>query len=151
MLIDHYPYWLEQNAQGEFCAHFRDFPDFVAKAPTLARLLGTLNDEFLNYCDTLVKNGAPMPLPSEVCPGEEKLWLKPTTVAKLLLAAYVRKENISVAELSRRLDVLPQEASRMLKLTHPTKIDTLNAALMSCGMVLRWELSTLDTAPAHTD
>ncbi len=137
MLIDHYNYWLEQTAQGEFCAHFPDLPALTVRAPSIERLLPGLHDALTGYLEEFMKNGNPAPEPAPRRLGEETLRLKPTTVAKLRLAAIVREQNISAAELARRLDCLPQEAARILKLTHPTKIDTMAAALAALGVELR--------------
>ena len=52
----------------------------------------------------------------------------------------MKKGHLTGAELSRRLDCLPQEAARILKLSHPTKIDTMMSALNVVGVTLRVEM-----------
>jgi antitoxin HicB len=48
-------------------------------------------------------------------------------------------QNIRPADLARRMEVMPQEVHRLLKLDHKTKIDTIALALQSLGK--RFELS----------
>ncbi len=147
MTVDHYRYWLEQTDQGGFRAHFPDLADFQVEAPTLARLFPMLHDGVVGYLEEYFKSSdnmtAPEPLPARL--GEEELSLRPTIVAKIALLERVKKEHLTGAELSRRLDCLPQEATRILKLSHPTKIDTMMSALNSVGITLRVETLVIDT------
>lgn len=139
MTIDRYSYWLEQTAQGDFCAHFPDLPGLEVKAPTLARLLPLLHDELVTFLEEYLKDAevleAPASHPARL--GEETLYLRPTIVTKLALIEAVKKQHLSVAELARRLDCLPQEAARILRLSHPTKIDTMMGALQAVGLQLQ--------------
>lgn len=132
-IIDRYPYWIEQNAQGEFIANFPDFPDFKVSALSIEKLLDQLHEAILTYLEEWVKDH-PIPEPSALHPGEETLFLRPTLVLKLRLQKAVREQNISGAELARRLGCLPQEAVRILKISHPTKIDTMVTALEAVGL-----------------
>ena len=142
MTVDHYRYWLEQTAQGGFRAHFPDLADFQVEAHTLARLFPMLHDGVVGYLEEYLKSpenlAAPEPLPARF--GEEVLSLRPTIAAKLALIERVKKGHLTGAELSRRLDCLPQEAARILKLSHPTKIDTMMSALNVVGVTLRVEM-----------
>ena len=74
-----------------------------------------------------------LPEPREPRAGEEVFSLSPNFASKLHLIVALKKEKLSGSELARRLGCLPQETHRLLKLSHPTKIDTISAALSALG------------------
>ena len=55
---------------------------------------------------------------------------------KVLLRRRCLEAGITTAELSRRMGLRPIEASRVLDLTHATKIDTMERALYAVGLEL---------------
>ncbi|MGN1149617.1 MAG: type II toxin-antitoxin system HicB family antitoxin, partial [Sutterella sp.] len=67
--------------------------------------------------------------------------LSPTFSAKLQLISAAKDHKVSSAELARRLGCLPQESARILKLSHPTKIDTIAAAAAAIGGQLSCRIS----------
>ena len=74
-----------------------------------------------------------LPDPVAPCAGENVLQLSPTYATKLQLILAIKSQRYSPAELAKHLGCLPQEATRIMKLTHPTKIDTLAAAITILG------------------
>lgn len=65
----------------------------------------------------------------------------PSVKAKQMLIATFSKSGLTKAELARRMGVPQQEVTRILRPSHPTKIDTIAAALKALGRRLVLELS----------
>jgi antitoxin HicB len=127
-----FPYSIERLASGSFRARFPGFPEFQPEAPSIEKLIASLQDALLPVLEARLKNGT-LPAERELRPGEELLTLSPTYSAKLQLIEAAKRNRVTAAELSRRLGCLPQEAARILRLTHPTKIDTIAAAAAVFG------------------
>lgn len=127
-----FPYSIERLADGSFRARFPGFPEFLPAAPSIERLIASLQDAMLPVLEARLKDGS-LPAARAPRPGEEVLSLSPTYSAKLQLIEAAKRRRVTAAELSRRLGCLPQEAARILRLTHPTKIDTIAAAAAAFG------------------
>lgn len=132
-VADRIPYWLEKLPEGGYLCRFPDLPEFVPEGPSIEKLLSGLQGGLLTALEERIRSGLPLPQQRPLRAGEEYLSLSPTYSAKLQLIASVKEQQISSAELARRLDCLPQEAARILKLSHPTKIDTIAAAVAAVG------------------
>ena len=148
IVADRFPYWIENAPQGGFLCRFPDFPDFRPEAPTIEKLLTGLREALVPVIEEHIKSGKPAIEWRELAPGEEYLVLSPTLSVKLQLIYAVRERRVTAHELAQRIGCYPQEATRILKFSHPTKIDTLNAAVEAIGGRLdcRVELVT-DTLP----
>lgn len=141
---DYYPYWLEQTAQGTFRAHFPDLPHLQAEASSINTLMGQLHEAVVTHLEELLKQGG---LPPEAHPpryGEETLWLSPIIVAKLLLIATLRTQNLTLADFTRLMNCRPQEAQRYVKLSQYTRIETLFEALQAVGVRLKLSVVPLE-------
>ena len=110
-----FPYWIERTADGSYRARFPSIPEILPTAPSIAKLVEGLQDEVLPALEARLKEDR-LPEPRE-----------------LHLIVALKKEKLSGSELARRLGCLPQETHRLLKLSHPTKIDTISAALSALG------------------
>ena len=123
-----FPYWIERTADGSYRARFPSIPEILPTAPSIAKLVEGLQDEVLPALEARLKEDR-LPEPREPRAGEEVFSLSPNFASKLHLIVALKKEKLSGSELARRLGCLPQETHRLLKLSHPTKIDTISAAL----------------------
>ena len=132
-VADRFPYWIENAPAGGFLCRFPDFPDFAPEAPTLEKLLKGLLNAIIPVLEEHIKSGKPPIQERALNPGEEYLSLSPTLSVKLQLIYAVRERRITAHDLARRIGCYPQEATRILKFSHPTKIDTLNAAVEAIG------------------
>ncbi len=143
-VADRFPYWIENAPQGGFLCRFPDFPDFAPEAATIEKLLGSLRDAIIPVIEDHIKSGKPAIRLRELNPGEEYLILSPTLSVKLQLIYAVRDRHVTAHELAQRIGCYPQEATRILKFSHPTKIDTLNAAIEAIGGRLDCRVTLLD-------
>lgn len=82
-----------------------------------------------------------MPAPSAPKRGQVAIDLPPSVAAKVLLLNEKLRQQVKPAELARRMNVLPQEVSRLTDLHHPTKIDTISQALLAIGKRLDLSLA----------
>ncbi len=127
-----FPYWIERIADGNYVAHFPTIPEIRPSAPSITKLIAGLQDAVLPALEARLKDDN-LPAPREARAGEEVFLLSPNFASKLHLIVALKQEKLSASELARRLGCLPQETHRLLKLSHPTKIDTIAAALSVLG------------------
>lgn len=127
-----FPYWIERAPDGSYCARFPSIPEIHPSAPSIAKLIEGLQEAVLPALEARLKDDR-LPEPREPRAGEEIFSLSPNFAGKLHLIVALKKEKLSASELARRLGCLPQETHRLLKLSHPTKIDTIAAALSALG------------------
>ena len=125
-----FPYWIERTADGSYRARFPSIPEILPTAPSIAKLVEGLQDEVLPALEARLKEDR-LPEPREPRAGEEVFSLSPNFASKLHLIVALKKEKLSGSELARRLGCLPQETHRLLKLSHPTKIDTISSVANS--------------------
>ena len=143
-VADRLPYWIERLPSGNFMCRFPDLPEFTPEAPTIVKLLEDLPDAVIPALEARIKEGQPLPEARPLHAGEEYVTLKPTSSAKLQLITLFQRRNCTPAELARRMGCLPQEANRILKLSHPTKIDTIAAAAAALGAELSCRISAIE-------
>lgn len=73
---------------------------------------------------------------------------KPSRHVKIALQTAFEKSGMTKAEFARKLDVVPQEVTRLLDTRFVTKIDTLVRALKVLGYTVT--MRTIDLQVPHT-
>ncbi|BBF24047.1 hypothetical protein [Sutterella megalosphaeroides] len=133
---DRYRYSIELEPEGTYRFVFPELPEIKLSTRTLREGRERLHEVVLDALEARLREQNP---PEDRAPraGEGVLKLAPTYRAKLLLIEGMNETNVSAAELGRRLSIAPQEAHRILKFRHPTKIDALAAALKAIGLELK--------------
>ena len=86
--------------------------------------------------DFCFEDKRPVPLPSDPKRGETLIELRANVTAKVLLLNAMLAQQVTPAELARRMRTRPQEVNRVIDLGHATKIDTIALALAALGMRL---------------
>ena len=132
-VADRIPYWIEKLPEGGYLCRFPDLPEFVPEGPSIEKLLIGLEEGVIPVLEDRIKAEEPLPQLRTLKAGEEYLYLSCTHSAKIQLISAAKEQRITSTELARRLGCLPQEATRILKLSHPTKIDTIAAAAEAIG------------------
>lgn len=132
---DRYRYSIELEPEGTYRFVFPELPEIELSTRTLREGRERLHEAVLDALERRLRDHNP---PEDRAPraGEGVLKLAPTYRAKLLLIEGMNEANVSAAELGRRLSIASQEAYRILKFRHPTKIDALAAALKAIGLEL---------------
>ena len=82
-----------------------------------------------------------VPAPSAAKRGHVLVELPPSVSAKVLLLNEMIRQGTRNVDLARLMGVRPQEVNRLTDLHHPTKIDTIGAALRSLGKRLELKVS----------
>ncbi len=136
-LSDCLRYWIELEPDGRYRFEFPDLPEASFSAPGLREGRERLLEEALRAVERRLKSRKTkfpeVPEFSTPRAGEGVLRLPPGVFAKMLLLQAASDRRITAGELARRMGIAPQEAARILRLSHPTKIDTVAFALAALG------------------
>lgn len=106
----------------------------MAGGDTREEALSSVQDVLVTALACYFKDRREIPFPS--AQGEGFVQIPASVAAKILLLNAVVQQGISNADLARLTGTRPQEVMRMLDLHHPTKIDTIQAALKTPGRQL---------------
>lgn len=131
-LPDRFRYRLELEPAGTYRFVFPELPEADFSAKTIKDGHSAMLDAVLEALEKRLKSKN-IPMQAHARAGEGVFQLTPTYTAKLLLILTARERGVRAADIARSLGVAPQEAARILKLSHPTKMDTINAAFESMG------------------
>lgn len=127
-----YPALIEQDGTG-FMASFRDIPEALTCAATVEETKDMAADALLTAMDFYFEDRRTVAMPSPAQDGEVLIALPLIVSAKIFLLNEMVSQNVSQAELARRLGTRPQEVTRIIDLAHATKIDTVAAAIATLG------------------
>ncbi|MFC3873313.1 type II toxin-antitoxin system HicB family antitoxin [Neisseria musculi] len=128
-----YPAAFTPAEEGGYVVTFPDIPEAITQGDDLTEAREMAADVLLSAMDFYFEDRRPVPLPSKPKKGEEWVALPASVFAKVLLLNEMLAQNISNAELARRMEIRPQEVQRITNLNHTTKIDTIARALMQLG------------------
>ncbi len=128
-------YWIERLPNDQVRFRFPQLPEVDFEAPSIAVGRAAMEEKVLAALEVRAKEGT-LPKEEPRRAGESALCLTPTHAAKILLITTMKDKKLYPSELARRLDIKPQEAQRIVKLTHPTKINTLAEAFHVMGLKL---------------
>lgn len=136
-----YPAQIKPNGDGGFIASFRDVPEALTEAWTEEELKKNALDALITAIDFYIEERRPFPQPSSFGPGDLKIELPPSVIAKVLLLNAMIETNTRPIDLARKLGLSRQEVSRITDLHHSTKIDTIAKALNAIGRNLDLSVS----------
>lgn len=135
-----YPARLTRDGDG-FMVSFPDIPEALTGAPSREEALDMAADALTTAMDFYFEDRRPVPPPSAPKRGQIVIDLPPSVGAKVLLLNEMLVQGTRPAELARLMNVRPQEVNRLTTLRHPTKIDTVAAALRALGKRLELSLA----------
>ena len=130
MLI--YPAIFERDGKG-FFVRFPDIPEALTQAETREEALDMAADALLTAMDFYFEDKRKVPMPSAVKRGQAGVGLPASVSAKVLLLNAMIDQHVSAAELARKLHTSPQSVTRLVDLTHTSKIDAIADALRAIG------------------
>ena len=128
-----YPAKFEKEESGLYAVSFRDIPEAITCGDDYDDAVKMAKDALLTCMDFYFEDRRTVPMPSRPKKGEVLIELPDSLFAKVLLLNELVKQDISNADLARRIFVKPQEVQRIVDLSHNTKIDTLSKALSAVG------------------
>lgn len=132
----YYPVTLTPDTDG-FCVTFRDIPEAISQGDTTDEALAMAKDALAVAMAFYFEDNRPVPMPSTAQDGEHLVGLPPSVWAKVLLLNEMLAQNVSQAELAKRMGIVPQKVTRLVDLSHTTKIDTLAQAFDKLGKHLQ--------------
>ncbi len=118
---------------GGFVVTCRDVPEVVTQGETIEDAISEAEGALEAAIEVRLEDGMSIPAPSARKRGEHLACLPVGTAMKAALYVSMREQNVSKAELARRLGLDEKEARRMLDPKHETKVPTLERALHALG------------------
>ncbi len=115
---------------------FPDIPEAITCGDTKEEALHHAVDALESALDFYFENNRPVPMPSPPKRGQRLVELPASVSAKVLLFNELLAQKVRPAELAKRLAIPRQHVNRLLDPRHPTKIDSIAAALKVLGKTL---------------
>lgn len=128
----YYPVTLTPDTDG-YMVSFRDIPEAISQGDTLDEALEMAKDALTVAIEFYFEDNRPVPMPSPPQGDERLVGLPPSVWAKVLLLNEMLYQGVSQAELAKRMGIIPQKVTRLVDLSHTTKIDTLAMAFDKLG------------------
>lgn len=130
-----YPVNLEPD--GKFIlVTFPDIPEAITQGEDEADALFHAADALETALDFYFDAQRTVPTPSKPRRGQRVVELPTSLAAKVLLLNEMIAQKVRPAELARRLQVKPQEVTRLIDLHHTSKIDGIALALKALGKTM---------------
>lgn len=126
---------------NELLVSFPDIPEAITCGADLDEAVDMARDALKTAMDFYFEDRRHVPAPSPLKPGQVGIDLPASVAAKVLLLNEMVMQELRPSELAKKMGVRPQEVTRLLDLHHPTKIDTVSAALMAMGRQLELKLA----------
>lgn len=127
-----YPVNIEISGDSLFVS-FPDIPEALTQGETLEESLEMAKDALETALEFYFDDERKVPFPSTLKEGQYFVELQPSLWAKVLLLNEMVSQKVRPVDLARILNIRPQEVTRLMKLKHPTKIDTLSNAFNAMG------------------
>ncbi|MDN8617972.1 type II toxin-antitoxin system HicB family antitoxin [Variovorax ginsengisoli] len=127
-----YPAKIARDGDG-YVVSFPDIPEALTGAKSRSKALDLAADALTTAMDFYFEDRRPVPYPSPLKRGQVAVDLPASVSAKVLLLNEMIAQGTRPADLARRMAARPQEVTRLMDLHHPTKIDTVAAALRALG------------------
>lgn len=130
-----YPVIIEPAGSGFFVS-FPDIPEALTQGETFEEALAMGKDALETALEFYFEDERTVPLPSKLKSGQAVVELSPSLWTKVLLLNEMVLQHVRPADLARKMSIRPQEVTRLMKLKHPTKIDTISSAFNAMGKTL---------------
>lgn len=135
-----YPARVTRDGDG-FTVSFPDIPEALTGAKDRDEAIALAADALTSAMDFYFEDRRPVPPPSAPKRGQITVDLPASVSAKVLLLNEMIAQGKRPADLARLMHARPQEVTRLIDLHHPTKIDTVAAALRALGRRLDMSLA----------
>ena len=119
-----------------FLVTFPDIPEAITQGDDIEDAMRHAADVLESALDYYLESGRPIPAPSKPKRGQHMIALPASLSAKVLLVNEMIVQKVRPAELARRLQVTPQEVTRLIDPRHKSKIDGIAGALKALGKTL---------------
>lgn len=130
-----YPINLSPDTGG-FVVTFPDIPEAMTQGDSYEEALEMAKDVLESSLDFYFEDERKVPLPTKLKKGQPYIELSPSLWAKVLLLNEMLSQRIRPADLAKRLNIKPQEVTRLMNIKHSTKIDAIGQAFTAMGKTL---------------
>jgi antitoxin HicB len=131
-----YPMHLEAAEEGGFIISFPDIPEAHSQAEDEVEAIRRGTDALETALELYLEDRRSIPAPSKPKRGQKMIELSASVSAKVLLLNEMIEQRVRPAELARRLQVTPQEVTRLIDLRHTSRIDGIALALKALGKTM---------------
>jgi antitoxin HicB len=135
-----YPAILKSDTNDTMLVTFPDVPEAVTfgvdEVDALSRAVDALETAFMAY----IEDRRPIPEPSPIRRRKWAVTIPVLSEAKLALYRAMISGRLRKADLARRLGVHMPQVDRLLDLSHSSKIEQIEAALLAAGKRLTIEV-----------
>ncbi|EMI9071367.1 type II toxin-antitoxin system HicB family antitoxin [Acinetobacter baumannii] len=122
------------HREGEaFIVSSSELPELNSVGYTLEEALSEALDGIETVFEIYMDERKAIPLPSKGKKGEYAVHLPVRVAAKVRLYNEMISQNVTKAELARRLGWLQKQADRLLSLKHSTKLESIESAFQALG------------------
>jgi antitoxin HicB len=131
----HYPANIRPDGKF-FLVTFPDIPEAITQGNDIEDAMRHGADVLESALDYYLESGRQIPAPSKPKRGQRLIELPASLSAKVLLVNEMITQKVRPAELARRLQVTPQEVTRLINPRHKSKIDGIAVALKALGKTM---------------
>ncbi|HEY1160114.1 MAG TPA: type II toxin-antitoxin system HicB family antitoxin [Terracidiphilus sp.] len=131
-----YPAHFEAAEEGGFVVTFPDIPEAITQGEDREDALRHGADALESALEFYFEDRRPVPAPSKPKRGQPVVELPASVAAKVLLLNEMVLQKIRPVDLARRLQMTPQEVTRLIDLRHTSRIDGIALALTALGKTM---------------
>lgn len=128
-----YPAKFEAADEGGYVVTFRDIPEAITQGDDMEDAMEMARDALQSAMEFYFEDGRRVPEPSNLEAGEHLISLPASLWSKVLLLNEMVGQGIKQVELARLMKIKPQQVTRIVDLSHPTKIDEIERAFEAIG------------------
>jgi antitoxin HicB len=125
-----------QTDEEFFLVTFPDIPEAITQGEDREEAMRAAQDALETALDFYFDAQRPVPAPSKPKRGQHVVELPASLSAKVLLLNEMVVQKIRPVDLARRLQMTPQEVTRLIDLHHTSKIDGIAGALKALGKTM---------------
>lgn len=137
---------LFQKGEAGYVVSFRDIPEAITQGDNYDHAVKMALDALLTSFSFYREDKRFIPKPSKAQEGEVLIHIPASAVAKILLVNTITDKRITQVKLADLMGVSSQYLTRLVDMTHTTKIDTIEKALNAMGVEL--SITTTDIVEA---
>ena len=123
----------EYENDGGFVVQFPDVQGATCGGKTFKECIILAEDCLVVMLSAYVDNNEKLPTPSPWVEGQELVGVQPLIAAQLDLYTAMREQNVTTADLARRLGITKKAAGKLLLLDYNTRLAEVNRALAAVG------------------
>ncbi len=135
-----FPARLEPDEDGRLVVHFPDLPEALTDGADAAEALAEAADCLAEALAGRMNRGEDIPPPSRLRPGQHLVAPDATMALKAALYSALRRHQMTVADLARRLDTDYRQAARLVDPRAASKLTSLEAAPSALGYAIAIEV-----------